>query len=303
MKRRTFLKITLPAALVGHVGAGEAGDAGKAQLSFGVIADPQYADAKMRMGRFYRNSLDKMKAAVAELNQHELAFVATVGDVIDKDFTSYDDIMPIYGTLNAPRRFVLGNHDFTVADEHKGEVLGRLGMKKGYHSETVGDWHFIYLDGTEVSPYRHPTGTAEKKAAKQRLQELRAEKLPQAKHYNGALGADQLKWFATELNQAKSANKRVIVFCHFPAAPLKNSHNLWNDKEVVDLIAKHPNVVAYMNGHNHKGNYAVHEGCHYVNLKGMVETEDKSAFAIVHCYADRIEIDGYETEPDRTCGF
>ena len=35
----------------------------------------------------------------------------------------------------------------------------------------------------------------------------------------------------------------------------------------------------------------------------MVETKDKSAVAVVRCYAGRIEVDGYETEPDRTCKF
>ena len=72
------------------------------------------------------------------------------------------------------------------------------------------------------------------------------------------------------------------------------------DKAVVSMIVKFPNVVAYMNGHNHKGNYTTHKGCHFVNFKGMVETEASAPFAIVKYFTDRIEIDGYDTEPDRS---
>ena len=54
-----------------------------------------------------------------------------------------------------------------------------------------------------------------------------------------------------------------------------------------------------MNGHNHKGNYAVQKGTHYVNFKGMVETETESAYAIVSCYSDRVEIEGFGLEPHR----
>ena len=300
MERRTFLKITLPVVFAGEVMANESSDP---LLAFGVIADPQYADQETKGSRFYRNSLEKMKAAVTELNQHDLQFVVTLGDVIDRNIASFDDIMPIFKMLKAPRRFVLGNHDFSVDDEDKSKVPGQLGMKNGYHAETHGDWHFIYLDGTDVSTYRHEKKNPMTIAARERMVQMRSEKTSRASVSSGALGADQLQWFATELEKVREKKKRVIVFNHYPVFPLGDGYNLWNDKDVVELIARHPHAVAYMNGHQHKGNYHVNQGCHYVNFKGMVETVDKSAYAVVRCYADRIEIDGFETEPDRMCAF
>ena len=92
-------------------------------FSFGVLADPQYADIDARGSRFYRNSLAKLKAAVAELNKHELEFVVTLGDTIDRNYASFDDILPLYKPLKAPSKFVLGNHDFDMADEDKGKVM------------------------------------------------------------------------------------------------------------------------------------------------------------------------------------
>ena len=300
MKRRTFLKITLPVALSGYASAAASN---KPQFTFGVIADPQYADREPNGTRQYRKSLDKMKTAVTELNKHDLEFVVTLGDVIDKDLASFDDIMPIYKTLKAPRRFVLGNHDFTMDGKDKGKVLRKLGMKDSYYSETHGDWHFIYLDGTEISIYRHDGNDPRTIAARKQMLQMREDKISPANWSSGALGEDQLKWFSKELKMAKRARKRVIIFNHYPLLPFGDGYNLWNDKEVVSLIDEYPNVVAHMNGHQHKGNYTLNKACHYVNFKGMVETVDNSAYAVVRCYRDRIEVDGFETEPDRKCAF
>ncbi|MFK7852142.1 MAG: metallophosphoesterase [Akkermansiaceae bacterium] len=300
MQRRTFLKITLPATFAGFANAQ---DSESPSFSFGVIADPQYADVDHRGSRYYRDSLGKLKTAVAELNQHDLKFVVTLGDTIDRKFSSFADIMPLYEPMKAPTKFVLGNHDFSVDDGDKGKVLDQLGMKAGYSAETVGDWHFIYLDGTDVSTYRHPKDSPETTAAKSFREEIRSEEGRKASPSSGAIGTDQMKWLAAELEKAKAAKKRVIIFNHHPAFPVGDGYNLWNDKELVELIEQHSHVVAYMNGHKHSGNYAVNQGCHYVNFKGMVETKDKSAYAVVRCYADRIEVDGFETEPDRTCEF
>lgn len=298
MERRSFIKIAIPAALTGYVSAAEAN---KLALSFGVIADPQYADQETRGTRHYRNSLGKMKTAVSKLNRYDLKFVVTLGDVIDKNIKSFDDIMPLYKQMKAPRRFVLGNHDFSVSDHEKENVMKHLEMKNGYYSESIGDWHFIYLDSTDISTYRYPKKSPETDSARKLRTKLRTEKISKASPSSGAVGVKQLEWFSTELEKTKAEKKNVIIFNHHPVFPLGDGYNMWNDKEVVDLIAKHQHVVAFMNGHKHKGNYAVNGNCHYVNIKGMVETLDKSAYAVVKCYADRIEIDGFDTEPNRSC--
>jgi hypothetical protein len=68
------------------------------------------------------------------------------------------------------------------------------------------------------------------------------------------------------------------------------------------LIDRYDHVAAYMNGHNHAGNYATHRHCHYLNFKGMVETEDRTAYAVVRCFPDRLEVVGSGIEPDRNLG-
>ncbi len=295
MKRRNFIKLTIPLFASNSLLA-ENSESDNPEVSFGVIADPQYADAETKGTRFYKNSLVKLPYAITELNKHALDFTVTLGDIIDRDFKSFDEILPLYEKAKAPQTFVLGNHDFEVADEDKEKVLAKIGLKKSYYSQTYGNWHFIYLDGNDVSTYRYPKDHEATKFANKMLETL---KKPQAQPWNAAIGNEQLAWLTDQLDTAKKSNKRVIIFNHFPVFPINNGHNLWNDDVIVELISSYKNVLAYMNGHNHQGNYAVHKGCHFINFKGMVEGESTTAFAIVKCFANRIEIDGFGTELDR----
>lgn len=266
---------------------------------FGVIADPQYADVAARGTRFYRNSLQKLSTAITELNRESLEFVITLGDVIDRDIRSFDAIMPLYQQCNAPLKFALGNHDFDVADGDQARVLDKLSMKETYYSYAVRNWRFIILDGTEIATYRHSKGSPKDLASREMLDSIRG--LPNAKSWNGGLSREQLQWFGDVLAKSREAGENVVVCNHYPVLPVNDSHNLWNADKVVQLIREHSDhVVAYFNGHNHKGRYLQDDGIHYLNFKGMVESAKTSAFAIVSCFANRLEVQGFEAEPTRS---
>lgn len=295
MKRRKFIGITLPLVTMSMSRAAE-GD--QATVSFGVIADPQYADIEPKWTRFYRKSLGKLETAIKELNKHELSYITTLGDLIDLDFKSFDAVMPIYEKLRHPHFPICGNHDFSVLDEEKSKVLEKMKLAEAYYSKSMSGWRFIFLDGTDVAVYRHPANDPLTGEAQKRLQELRKAGKEQAQDWNGAIGAEQFAWLEKELAAAREMKQRVILFNHYPVFP-EHIHNLWNASELVALIGKNDHIVAYMNGHNHAGNYVTHNGCHYLNFKGMVETESDTAYAIVRCFDDRLEIEGYGLEPDR----
>lgn len=271
-----------------------------APLRFGVIADPQYADAppNTKMGRYYANSLDKLAAAIETLNGQDLRFVVTLGDAIDRDFASYERILPLYEKLRHETRFVLGNHDFEVGAEHLGQVVGRLGMPGPYYDFAVSGVRFVVLDGNDVSLFAPPQGDPRWQLAQARLAAAKAAGLPNAKPWNGSLGEAQRTWLERTLQAARAAGERVVVLNHYPVLP-DNPHNLWDSNEIVALLARFPNVVAYFNGHNHAGNYGQAHGIHFVNFRGMVDTPDTSAFAVVEISGDRLDIRGYGREPSR----
>ncbi|MBL64336.1 MAG: hypothetical protein CMI30_13135 [Opitutae bacterium] len=260
---------------------------------FGAIADCQYCK-ETSAGRKYNLSPKKLAACVKHYNKLDLAFVVHLGDFIDRDFESFDVVIPIYNRLKAPHYHVLGNHDFSVADDKKALVPKRMGLKNRYYDFTHKGWRFIVLDGNDLSLYAYPKNDPRTKAATAFHRRLKAG----TPTWNGGVSDQQLKWIESRLKLATQAKERVILFCHFPVFPA-DIHNLWNHEAVTSLLAKYPCVAAYINGHNHGGNYGKNGTIHYLTLKGMVDTE-KSAYSIIEVHKNELKVIGYGRQDNRS---
>lgn len=268
---------------------------------FGIIADPQYADIEPHVGmnRHYANSLEKLAEAIEVFNGEDLSFVMTLGDIIDRDFRSFDDILPVYERLNHETFFLLGNHDFSVAPQHLPQVAARVGLPSPYYGFARHGWRFVVLNGNEISTFAPPEGQPYRALADIRLAELRAEAAINAHPWNAALSDEQFAWLSDEIQAAKVAGARVIVMNHYPVYP-PNEHDAWDHDRIIALLTAYDHVAAYFSGHNHVGNYGEIDGRHFVNFKGMVDTENDNTFAIVEVWQDRIEIRGFGREENRT---
>ena len=265
----------------------------KYKFSFGAIADCQYCRGPNRGSRHYSSSVKKLHECVQELNSHDLKFVIHLGDFIDRDYVSFDKVLPIYQSLKMPAYHALGNHDFEVADKWKAKVPERMGMQSKYYDFSIEDWRFIVLDGNDVSFHAYPKDSLQYKKAGvyYRENKIRSPK------WNGAVGEEQLAWMRKILKSAQEKGEKVVLYCHFPVYPA-DPHNLWNAKEVVSILEEFSCVKAYINGHNHKGKYGQKDGIHYITLKGMVETED-SAYSIISVHQDELKVKGYGRESGR----
>jgi predicted phosphodiesterase len=256
-------------------------------VRFGAIADCQYADEDDNGARMYRRSPGKLAEAVARFNGLDLDHVVHLGDFIDKGWASFDAQQPTLDASRHPWRFVLGNHDFAVDDDKKALVAKRLGMPGRYYSFEAGDWVFLALDGNDLSEYGWPAGSPELALSQRLHRELYAG----APDWDGGIGPTQLRWIDQVLASAERRGKKVVIYCHFPIFP-QNKHNLWNAAEVMALIEPRSAVKAWINGHNHDGNYGEHAEIHCINLKGMLDTEQTS-YAVVALSADRLELQGF----------
>ena len=274
---------------------------GNAQsVKIGIIADCQYCDCEFNedWNNDYRKGWPRLKEAVDKFNSSELDLVFHLGDFIDRGFESYATVKPIMNNLTMPTYFVLGNHEFSVADSLKEQVLETLDLEKPYYTVKKNGWLFIILDGTDISPYS--SSNSDKIIfANQQMEYYEKLGRPQAKPWNGAIGQEQLEWLEARLKEADNENLKAIVLAHFPVLP-KAELNLWNDVEVVQILEKHKSVKAYFNGHHHPGNYANKKGIHYITFQGMVRSKDETAFSIVTLKKESIEIKGEGREPNRT---
>lgn len=301
LSRRAFIKTATVAAIgAPYIARGAA--AASAGFEIGLVADAQYADVEAKGTRFYRTGPARLGEAVEHFNGRDLAFCAHLGDLIDREWKSFDEITKPLAQSRHHFHHLLGNHDFAVLDELKPQVPGRLAMKQRYNAFDHAGFRFVVLDTNDVSTYAHPAGTPEQTAAAQELARLTAASVQQAKPWNGGIGATQLAWLERTCVEARSAGRKVIVFAHHPVLPAAVD-NLWNDREVLELIDRHPHVVAWLNGHYHAGNFVQHNGVPYVTMHGMVETADTTAYATAKILPDRMIITGHGREPSRELVF
>ena len=261
-----------------------------AEFSFGAIADCQYCVAPNKGVRKYSLSKDKLKSCVDVFNTLDLEYVVHLGDFIDRDFENFNVLIPIYNQLHVPKYHVLGNHDFSVADDLKKNVPSKMGLFSKYYDFEVKGWRYVVLDGNDISFHAYPEHSDKYEEAS----EYYIQNKIQSPKWNGAIGNRQLSWLRNVIEKAQRNGEKVIIFCHFPVFPA-NPHNLWNAEEIISLLEEFPCVKAYINGHNHKGGYGIKEGIHYLTLKGMVDTE-RTSYAVIGIKGDGIEVTGYGRE-------
>lgn len=298
ISRRRFLRTAGALAGVPFVARGAAAGG----FEIGLVADAQFADVEPKGTRFYRASLDRLEAAVEHFNRRELAACVHLGDLIDREWRSFDAILRPLGRSRTPWHQLLGNHDFEVLDALKPDVPGRLGLTDRYTTFDVGQVRMVVLDTNDVSLYASVPGSPARAAAEAELARLGAAKVRQAKPWNGAVGPDQLAWLDRVCTGARAARRQVILLAHHPVYPA-NEHNVWNAEAVLAVIDRHPHVVAWLNGHNHAGHYGERNGVHFLTMRGMVETRDTTAFATARIHPDRLVLTGHGREPSRELVF
>ena len=196
--RRGFLGAAVAAPFIAR-------GATKELFAIGLVADAQYADVPDKGTRFYRASIGKLGAAVEQFNRTDLAFCVHLGDLIDREWRSFDEITRPLSSSRHRWHQLLGNHDFDVLDTEKPRVPERLGMKWRYGSFDHGGFRFVVLDTNDVSTYAHPSGAPERAAAERELVRLQAAKMRQARPWNGGIGAEQLAWLERELTAARKS--------------------------------------------------------------------------------------------------
>lgn len=272
-----------------------------AHLRLGIIADPQYddRDPDPAQGRYFRQSLAKLEEAVAHFNTQSLDAVVVLGDLIDRGFENLAPVLARLDALNAPRILLPGNHDFIVRPDLLMGVYDALDMPAPYHHRRIKGLRLIVIDGNEISVFAPPVGDARRGQAERRLSEMQASGAANAQAWNAGMSIEQKDWLRRQLDEADKAGEPVIILGHYPLHPFTD-HCLWDAEEIAALLASSPAALAYLCGHDHRGNCAERGGVHFINACGMVDTESDNAFAVLTVYSDRIEIVGHGREPSRS---
>lgn len=270
-------------------------------LKIGLIADPQYADQDARGSRFYRNSLAKLDSATAYLNAAEVDFTVMLGDLVDAGPKDLAPALQKLKKLEHPVYNILGNHDYV--DVKNGAVLYKaLKMPRPYYSVKKGQWLFILLNTNEISEYATKNGSNERQSWEVLNNKLKTDKRKNGQPWNGGIGAKQLKWMENQLRKAQSQSKYVIILAHHPLFP-ENGLEALNNREILDVIEKYPQVKAVISGHHHPGNFATYKGIPMITLEGMIETADQNAYGLLELGPNHLQISGKGRMSSRKIDF
>jgi hypothetical protein len=259
-------------------------------FSFGIITDVQYCDCEPEATRFYRNSLSKLRVAVNSLRHDSVEFLVSLGDLINKDYSSFKPVLDIIDSSGLKTYHLTGNHDYSVENRLKKHLPVPMPAKEGYYSFVHKGFRFIFINGNELSIYASVNKSAIRKA-RDYISGLKNEGSINAIDWNGGVSPAQLSWLDEQLDEATRKNEKAFIMCHFPVYP-ENIHNLLNYREVNAILEKYHNIIAWFSGHNHAGNYGNFNMIHFVTLKGMVETENNNSFALIEVYHNKIWIQG-----------
>jgi 3',5'-cyclic AMP phosphodiesterase CpdA len=272
---------------------------GTQPLSFGLIADVQYADQEPWKRRHFREAIHKLEECVADLNTRDLDFTIQLGDIVDGGANSLDRVLAAHDRLNMPTYHVLGNHDFVLP---RAALLEKLTMERAHYSFSRRGWRFVVLDAQDLGlGYGWPEQSENYRLGAEMLERLRQEEAPNAEDWNGGIGPQQKAWLAQTLRQAADRGERSIVFCHMPVLAEASTPGLllWNHEEIVQVLESVSSAAAVFGGHDHDGGYAYKNGIHHITVQGMVESPERNAYAVVTLHEDRIIIDGIGDVPDR----
>lgn len=264
------------------------------RVRFGVVTDTHYADREKSGTRYYRDSIAKMREAVAEFQRADLDFIIELGDMKDTTARSepvptlrfLDDIEREFSAFRGPRYHVLGNHDmdcltkeeFLAHTRNAGRARG-----KAFYSFSEGGVRCIVLDANfneDRTPYARGNF------------DWRKAYIP----------ASQIEWLDRELT--RHADEPTLVFLHQMLdsfSDISKDLCVGNAEAVVEVLERHRQVLAVFQGHHHPGHYSHRRGIHYLTFQGMIEqAAPTSAYAIVEVEADgTIRVEGFRSCPDR----
>jgi hypothetical protein len=270
-------------------------------LSFGVVADCQYAgpgSSPPHRVRRYDLSPAKLAEAVETFNDHDLAFVINLGDLIDSAADDLGSVLEVFRDCRAPVRHCLGNHDLAGFGGDVHAAVQALAMPGSYYSWTAADHRFLVLDTNRIGVLDLPPDSVAWRRGAAELGRRFAAGEVNAQPWNGGLDSVQLSWLGRELDHARASSERVVIFAHQPVVPASD-HAVLNANDLLAVLSRAGSgLTAYLCGHDHAGGLGWIGHSPAVTFVGMVDTE-QNAYAIVRLYADRMTITGYGREVTR----
>ena len=261
-------------------------------VRFGLFTDLHAHDIDSPVeGKWMTHTAERLNAFTAAMNSAGVDFVIELGDFVNGwvvfgadpgDPARIPSILAwadrLYAGFLGPRYYVLGNHDLFNLD--KASIRQILGLDRTYSSFDAGVFHFVILDV-----------------------EYAEDGSDLANTFSGVAGFvpdAELDWLRADL--ATHAARPTVVFVH---QMLDSYIEEWgrplvsNQAIVQSVFEDAGNVIAVLQGHDHRYAHAVIAGIHYVTFEALVDQGTPPSWALVTLdeSSRTLSIDGVGDQP------
>ena len=230
-------------------------------MKLGIFTDPHYSSAKVTCSNRYNSkSLEKITNGLKYFKEQNCDLVICLGDLIDKENNHAKEIenlkavSNVFALYNTPIFIVMGNHDaFTFSAEEFYNVLGAQYRPQNIISNSN---NLIFLDTCYFKNGNH---------YKPGNSDWTDTFLPDT---------ESLK------NQIAALSGDTYIFMHQNIDPsIHESHRLFNDKEIRNILENSGKVKTVFQGHFHEGSSNEIRGIKYVTYPAVCSNDN--AFFVI----------------------
>ena len=237
--------------------------AAETTLKIGFVPDWEYDTRKKLQHKLPIQAMTELPKVVDYLNnEYRPDWVIGGGDYIESSNRKPEkakllltEINAVFSRVNAPRAYVLGNHDMRSLT--KAEVRAILGMEENHRIIDTDVWRMVLLD-TNFNKEDESDRNAKQ-------------------YVLGYVSRAEMEW----LDQALDTDKPTIVFSHH--SPVEGQDkmglNIINQLEVRAMLEKHQNVAFVVSGHSPASRSVESNGVHYFIVDTLVHDIALGSFA------------------------
>ncbi len=256
-------------------------------LKFIHVTDTHISDREDTSYKMLSQSKNLLVDFIKKANKTpSVDFVIFTGDMVDRpQLNSYKDFFTTLTALKYPSLMTFGNHDADFAGGENEEYLSEEQVLR-IISDCNPNQKF---DKTywAITP---------KKNFRMIVLNLRTEE----KSSNGIIPKEQLEFLASELEANK--DKVILIFAHHPVVePFQSdTHKVLNSEEVMTLLQKYKNPIAYFSGHYHTTKITKVDNLIFVSTPALVTYPNAYRVVSITDYKDRTIFDFYFNETGLT---
>lgn len=267
-------------------------------VKFAVIGDCHYSKKGNYATRDCLGAKDRLSSIIEKLNQRNLDFVFSLGDLGDgHDEDEVPQMLEAFSACKHPVKYAIGNHDLCRRGEEEHAKI--VNMPAPMYDFSVKGFRFIVLNAFEMSRY------SRNEQEREFYWNFRKNNpdVP-VQEWPGLFRESSWELLKSMLDDAKEKAENVIIFCHVPVWHLSCPRASWEtephailveSEKMLALLDNYPNIRAYIAGHYHPGGLSVRGGVMHKTVRSLCDFKEDTA-CIVYADGEKIKISGMGME-------